>query len=240
MTKPAATPPLDALCVGAHPDDVEMGMGGTVAALTAAGKRVGILALTRGELGSYGDAKTRAAEAAAAAKILGCELRLLDFPDGAVVDDLESRHRLVSLIRELRPATVFAPYGYARTGPMDGRSNVDHLACGRLVSAACKLSRFRKLLPETEPHAIRRLFCYMIPESLAPSVVVDVTAHREKLVASIEAYASQMSIQRGERGALDFLLLFRENLGLRAGVELAEAFHCEDLIGGDPELLLQL
>jgi bacillithiol biosynthesis deacetylase BshB1 len=231
---------LDALCFGAHPDDVEMGMGGTVAALTAAGKRVGIVALTRGELGSFGDATTREAEARKAAEILGCKLILLDMPDGGVQDDLVSRHRLVGLLREMRPPVVFAPYGYSRTGPMDGRSNVDHLACGRMVSAACKLARFRKLFPETEPHGVRRIYSYMVPVTLAPSVVVDVSAQRETLVAAIEAYASQMAIQRGAHGALDFLLLFRQELGIRSGVELAEAFHCEDPIGGDPELLLRL
>jgi bacillithiol biosynthesis deacetylase BshB1 len=231
---------FDALCFGAHPDDVEMGMGGTVAALTAAGRRVAIVALTRGELGSYGDPEIRSGEAELAAEILGCELRLLDFPDGGVLDDLVARHRLVHLIRELRPDTVFAPYGYSRTGPLDGRSNVDHLACGRLVAAACKLARFKKLFPQEEPHAVRRIFSYMLPDAMAPSVVVNVTAHRDTLTRAIEAYASQMPIQRGQRGALNFLLMFREALGLRAGVELAEAFHCEDPIGGDPELLLRL
>lgn len=240
MATDQASPGLDALCFAGHPDDVEMGMGGTVAALTAAGKRVGIVSLTRGELGSYGDAETRMAEAERAAAILGCELRVLDFPDGGVVDDLESRHQLVHLLRELRPDTVFAPYGHSRTGPMDGRSNLDHLACGQLVSAACKLARFRKLFPGEKPHTVRRIYSYMVPLTLRPSLVVDVTPHKETLVKAIEAHASQMPIQRGDRDALDFLLLFREELGLRVGCELAEAFHCEDPIGGDPELLLQL
>ena len=232
--------PYDVLALAAHPDDVEMGMGGSVAALCAAGRRVAIVSLTQGELGTHGDAQTRRKEAAAAAEILGCHVRHLDLPDGAVQDDLASRHRVARLIRELKPSVIFAPYPHARTGPLDGRSNVDHLAAGALANAGSKLARFRKLFPELEPHAIRRLWYYMVPDHERPSVFVDVTAHRDTLAAAIEAYASQMPIERSGRDILSLLLMMRQNYGLQAGCELAEAFLCEDPIGGDPELLMQI
>lgn len=230
----------DALCIGAHPDDVEMGMGGTVAALVAAGRRVAIVSLTHGELGTFGDAEIRVREARAAAQVLGVDVRILDHPDGGVQDTLENRHQMVRLLRELRPTIVFAPYAHTRGGALDGRANVDHLATGILVREATKLARFRRLIPELEPHTTRRLFAYMLPESVPASYVVDVSDHRPTLEAAIRAYASQMEISRGERSILDLLLLWREHTGTRIGVELGEGFLCEDVLGGAAEQLYSL
>lgn len=230
--------PCEVVCFGAHPDDVEMSMAGTVAALTSAGTRVGIVDLTRGELGTYGDAATRLQEARAAADALGVARRVYTYPDGGVPDDLPARHHVVSVLRELRPSLVFAPWPWARTGALDGRANVDHLACGLVVREATKLARMRKLHPELPAHAVRRLLYYMIPDTEKPSYCVDVTAYRGAVDASIRAHASQLEIRRGERGVLDFLMMVREQAGLRLGIELAEAFISEDpLFGGAPTLL---
>jgi bacillithiol biosynthesis deacetylase BshB1 len=232
--------PCDVLCVGAHPDDVEMGMAGTVAALRSAGHSVSLLVLTRGELGTYGDADTREVEARAAAEILGCSLEIWDLPDGGVVDELETRHRLALALREYRPQLVFAPYPHSRAGAQDGRANVDHLACGLLVREATKLARFRKLLPETPRHEVGRLLYYMVPEDRRPSFVVDVSRHEETLVAAIRAYASQLEIRRGRRDVLDVLLLWRRSAGQRIRAELGEGFLCEDSLSLPAELLLRI
>ncbi len=231
---------VDVLCVGAHPDDVEMGMGGTVAALRAAGQRVAILVMTQGELGTYGDAATRREEARAAAEILGCGLEVWELPDGGVEDRLEDRHRLARALRRYRPQLVFAPYPHGRAGALDGRSNVDHLATGMLVREATKLARFRKLFGELPPHTVRRLFYYMLPDDQSPSFVVDVSAHRDALEAAIQAYRSQMEIRRGSRGVLEVLMLWREHMGLRIRCELAEGFLCEDALGGSVEVLMKI
>lgn len=230
----------DVVCFGAHPDDVEMAMGGTVAAMVAGGHRVAFVVLTRGELGTFGDAETRLEEARAAGEILGVDLRILEHPDGGVQDDLANRHELVRILRELRPAKVFAPYPHARTGALDGRANVDHLATGLLVREATKLARLRKLLPEIEPHTVGRLFYYMLPDHQRPSFVVDVSEHRAKLEAAIEAYASQMEIRRGSLGVKDMLLLWRQQAGVPIRAELGEGFLSEDTLGGDVETLLRL
>jgi N-acetylglucosamine malate deacetylase 1 len=230
----------DVLCVGAHPDDIEMAMGGTVASLVAAGHRVAILVLTQGELGSYGDAPTRLEEARAAAAVLGASFEIWDLADGGVVDDLATRHRVARALREYRPQLVFAPYPHARSGALEGRANVDHLATGLIVREATKLARFRKLMPELEAHEVRRLLYYMIPDDTKPSFVVDVSAHRATLEAAIEAYASQMQIRRGSRSVLEVLLLWREYMGLRIRAELAEGFLCEDALGGDADLLTRI
>jgi bacillithiol biosynthesis deacetylase BshB1 len=230
----------DALVLGAHPDDAEMGMGGTVAALTQAGRRVMLLSLTRGEMGSWGDPAQRAREAEAAAQVLGCEHRILELPDSAVCDDQPTRRLVATLLRELRPRLLFAPYPHNRASHLDGRANVDHLAAGLLAREGSKLARLRKVLPELEPHAVQRLFYYMIPESTEPSFLVDVSAHEEALTRSILAYESQMGIGRGSRKILELLLLWRRSLGQRLHVELAESFVCEDALGGDAELLFSI
>ena len=230
----------DVLCVGAHPDDVEMGMGGTVAGLVEAGHRVAFLLLTRGEMGTFGDAGIRVEEARAAASVLGVDLRILDHPDGAVRDTLENRHQMVAILRELRPQLVFAPYPHARSGALDGRANVDHLACGVLVREATKLARFRRLMPEVEPHTVRRLLYYMLPDDVTPSFVVDVSAHRERLETAIRAYASQMEITRGSRSVLQLLMLLREHAGVRIHAELGEPFLCEDLLSGPADTLMRI
>ena len=240
MNPNPSTPPCDVLVLSAHPDDAEMSIGGTIAALVEAKRAVTILALTKAELSTYGDVATRAREAARAAQILGCSLRQLELPDGAVVDTLENRHRLAALLRELRPSLLLAPYAWSRTGPADGRSNLDHLATGQLAFAASKLARFRKLMPEIPAHSIRRLWYYMLPDDVAPSLCVDVSAQREKLIAAISAYESQMAIQFGARPILELLLLRRQLDGNALGVELAEAFYCPDRIGGAAERLFEL
>jgi len=240
MNTIASNTRYDVLCVGAHPDDVEMGMGGTVAGLVEAGHRVAFVLLTHGEMGTFGDAETRVREARAAAEVLGADVRILDHPDGAVQDTLESRHEMATILRELTPDLVFAPYPHARRGALDGRANVDHLACGMIVREATKLARFRKLDLGVDPHTVRRLFYYMLPDALAPSFVVDVSAHRDRLKRSIEAYASQMEITRGERGVLDILMLIREYAGLQINAELGEAFLSEDPLGGDVGLLAKV
>ncbi|MBM3978624.1 MAG: bacillithiol biosynthesis deacetylase BshB1, partial [Planctomycetes bacterium] len=100
---------LDVLAIAAHPDDAEISVGGTLLSCAAAGKRVGILDLTRGELGTRGDAAQRAREVAAADRVLGTAWRgNLDLGDGRVADTLDAREALARVLRDLRPALVLA------------------------------------------------------------------------------------------------------------------------------------
>lgn len=236
----AAGQTVEALCFGAHPDDVEMAMGGTVAALRADGADVGIIDFTQGELGTFGDAPTRLAEARAAAEALGTPRRVYTHPDGGLQDDLATRHQVVGLLREFRPSLVFAPWPWARTGAFDGRANVDHLACGLAVREATKLARMRKLMPERPAHAVRRMVYYMVPDTEKPSYCVDVSAFRDQIVAGITAHTSQLEISRGERGVLELLMLLREEAGLRLGIDLAETFLSEDPLFGPASVLREI
>jgi bacillithiol biosynthesis deacetylase BshB1 len=231
---------FDALVIGAHPDDAEMAIGGILAAMTEAGRRVMIVSLTAGESGTWGSPQERAREAAEAARILRCEHRILDFKDTGVENDRESRLRIAQLVRELRPTLVLAPYPDNRASHLDGRANVDHLASGLLARDGCKLARLRKALPEGEPHQVRRLFYYMLPETVTPSYVVDVSMHQETLTRAIQAYASQMPIGRGPQSILDILLAQRRALGSRLHVGMAEGLLSEDVLGGGVETLFAI
>ena len=225
---------------GAHPDDAEMGMGGTIAKFTRAGRRVVIVSLTRGESGTYGTAEEREREAARAASVLGCDHRLLDFPDTRVTPDLEGRERIMKLLRELRPELVFAPFPSNRFGHHDGAAHVDHLATGVIVRDAVKLARVRGVAPELQAHDVRRLFYYMVPRDHYPTLVVDVSEEFDVLVQAIRAYASQMAIARQGSPILDVLAAVRRYHGIVAGCTYAEAFLADEALRADAETFFRL
>ena len=131
---------LDALAIGAHPDDVELGCGGTLAGLAESGHSVGILHLTSGEAGTRGDAETRRAEARAAASILGAELHFLDCGDAGLRTGRDEEDSLIRKLREIRPRLVLAP------SPED--RNPDHGRAFRLVRDACFYAGLEKRSPD--------------------------------------------------------------------------------------------
>lgn len=230
----------DVVVFGAHPDDAEMGMGGTIAKLAKAGRSVLIVALTRGEMGTHGTIDTRAREAAEAARVLGCHQRLLDFPDTGVENTAESRARLMRLVRELKPALVFAPYHTSRFGHHDGAAHVDHLAAGATVRDALKLARLRGLEPGLPAHDVRRLFYYMVPRDRYPALLVDVSAEWDTVVQALAAYETQMRIERQGNGISSILETFRRYHGIAAGCSYAEAFLCDEALRADETTLFSL
>ena len=230
----------DAVVFGAHPDDAEMGMGGTIAKLARAGRKVLIVALTRGENGTHGTLEIRSKEAAEAARILGCEERLLDFPDTRVANDLESRTRLMRLVRELQPEIVFAPYHTSRFGHHDGAAHVDHLATGALVRDALKLARLRGLEPDRPAHDVRRLFYYMVPRDQYPAFLIDVSDTMDTLVRALRAYETQMRIERQGSAILSILETVRRYHGVAAACAFAEAFLCDEALRVTDELLFRI
>jgi bacillithiol biosynthesis deacetylase BshB1 len=230
----------DVVVFGAHPDDAEMAMGGTIAALVAAGRRVLIVSLTHGEQGTHGTRDSRVRESAAAAAILGCDHRLLDLPDTGVRNDVAERARIMRLVREVRPAVVFAPYHTSRFGHHDGTAHVDHLAAGALVRDALKLARIRGVEPDVEAHDVRRLFYYMVPRDMYPAFVVDVSEHMPTLLRALAAYETQMRIERQNSAILTLLESFRRYHGVTAGCSHAEPFLCEEALALDPEMLFRV
>ena len=179
--------PCEVLAIGAHPDDVELGCGATLARLAATGRAVGILDLTAGELGTRGTVEQRSGEAAAAAGALGVAWRAcLGMPDGGLdAGDGEQAGVLVRALRTARPRAVLLPH---RDDP-----HPDHPAAAALVRRAAFLAGVARCLPSAgAPHRPALLLEYPGPRQLfAPVLVVDVSAHYEAKRRALAAHGSQ-------------------------------------------------
>jgi N-acetylglucosamine malate deacetylase 1 len=179
---------LDVLAIGAHPDDVELGCGATVAKLAKAGRSVGILNLTRGEAGTRGTPEERRGEAEEAARALGVvELRFLDCGDGSLRTGPAEEDVLIEALRELRPDLVLSPTPYDR--------HPDHIRAHRMVQAACFYAGLSARGTKDQPtHRPAAVFSYMQHDSFEPSFVVDVTDSWNAKLASLAAHRSQVHL----------------------------------------------
>ncbi|MBU6145236.1 MAG: bacillithiol biosynthesis deacetylase BshB1 [Paenibacillaceae bacterium] len=176
---------LDVLVVGAHPDDAEIGMGATIALLTAQGKRVGICDVTKAALSTNGDVHTRMREAAEAAARLGVHVREnLDLPDrGLDAQNTEHVRALVHVIRAWRPQVVCAPVARDR--------HPDHVACAQLVAHAVFDAALMRIETGHAPWTVARHYAYFMHELGTPTVLCDVSDVYEKKSHALRAYASQ-------------------------------------------------
>ena len=187
---------VDVLAIGAHPDAVELGCGGTLALLARQGRRVGILHLTRGEAGSRGTEAGRRQEAEAAAAALGAaELEFLDCGDGAFRTGPTEEEALIAVLRRLRPEIVLGPT------PVD--RHPDHPRAHALVAAACFYAGLAARPPrDAKPHRPAAVYSFMQHDDFPPSFVVDVTATWETKLAALRAYRTQL-YQEDEKEAGD-------------------------------------
>lgn len=182
---------LDILAFGSHPDDVELGCGATIAKEVAKGKKVGIIDLTRGELGTRGSAETRDSESAHAAKLLGVTVRdNMEFADGFFVNDRYHQIELIKMIRKYKPEIVLC-------NAVDDR-HIDHGKGSQLVSDACFLSGLLKIDTKCEdydgfqePWRPKAVYHYIQWKNLEPDVVVDVSGFIQKKVDAVLAYKTQ-------------------------------------------------
>jgi bacillithiol biosynthesis deacetylase BshB1 len=186
---------LDVLAIGAHPDDVELGCGGTLALLAGRGRRVGILHLTRGERGTRGTLADRLAEAEGAAAVLGvAELAFLDCGDGGLRTGEPEENALIEVLRSRRPDLVLAP------APRD--RHPDHGRAHALVAAASFYAGLRaRHSGAGEPHRPAAVFSYMQHDPFEPSFVVDVTSAWETKLAALDAYRTQIHQPQAVREA---------------------------------------
>lgn len=176
---------LDVLAFGAHPDDLELSCGGTLALCVQQGKRVGLVDLTRGEMGTRGSAEERAAEADAAARVLGATVREnLDLGDGQLFETPERVEAIVRIIRRLRPAILLAP--------PTADFHPDHAAAGGLVKRAHYLAGVRKVAADVPPHRAGLLVHYLQHEVHPPSFIVDISSTIDVRRKAILCYASQL------------------------------------------------
>lgn len=176
----------DVVCVGAHPDDVEIGMGGTVASLTSAGAEVVLVDLTDGEPTPHGTHERRLEEAAEAARMLGCRRVTLDLPNRYLFDTREARTALAEVLRVERPRILFVPFAED--------AHPDHLAAASIAEAARFYAKFTKTDMAGEPHYPGRLYRYMAVHARLvrePSFLADITTALPAKLAALRAYASQ-------------------------------------------------
>lgn len=227
---------VDILAIGAHPDDVELGCGGTIAKMISEGKTVAIIDLTKGELGTRGTDETRKEEAANAAKILGISAREnLEMKDGFLQNTEEYQMRIVKMIRKYKPEMVFA-------NAMDDR-HPDHAKGAKLVSDACFLSGLVKI--ETELHGEQQevwrpkhVFHFIQWKEIEPDFVIDISEFMDKKIESCMAYKTQFYDPNSEEpvtpiATKDFLesLTYRaQNLGRLSGCNYAEGFTSEKML----------
>ncbi len=230
---------LDILAIGAHPDDVELGCGGTIAKEIAHGKNVGIIDLTRGELGTRGTAETRDEEAYNAGKILGVKARInLGFADGFFVNDKAHQMEVIKMIRKFQPEIVLC-------NAVDDR-HIDHGKGSKLVSDACFLSGLIKI--EThhddhlqEPWRPKQVYHYIQWKNLEPDFVVDVSDFIDKKQEAVLAYKTQFyngdskepETPISSKNFTDSVIYRANDLGRLVGVEYAEGFTVERYVAVD-------
>jgi len=183
MTRPTAAGEVDLLVFGPHPDDIEIGLGGTVARHVELGLRVGLCDLTAGEMGSNGTVEERLAEAEAARDVLGAAWRVnLRWTDRAIGGP-EHIRSAVTLIREARPRTVAIPYWSDR--------HPDHVAASQVLTEAAFNSGLRRYEPSLPAWKPGRVCYYFINDSAAPSFVLDVSDAYERKRRALACYVSQ-------------------------------------------------
>ncbi len=224
---------LDILAFGAHPDDVELGCSATLAKEVSLGKKVGIIDLTRGELGTRGSVAIRNTEAAMAAEILGVQVREnLDMRDGFFVNDESHQLRVIEMIRKYQPEMVLCNAIADR--------HIDHGKGSQLVSDACFLSGLTKI--ETHHNEQKQsawrpkvVYHYIQWQSIAPDFVVDVSAFMDVKMKAVQAYASQFYDPNStepvtpiaSKNFLDSIEYRAMDLGRLVGVAFAEGFTVE-------------
>lgn len=227
---------IDILAIGAHPDDVELGCGGTIAKLISEGKKVAIVDLTQGELGTRGTNETRAIEAAEASKILGISAREnLKLKDGFLVNSEEYQLEIVKVIRKYQPEIVLC-------NAIDDR-HPDHAKAAKLVSDACFLSgliKINTLVEEKNQIAWRpkQIFHYIQWKNIEPDFVIDISNFLDKKIEACLAYKTQFYDPSSTEpmtpiATKDFLesLTYRaQDLGRLSGVNYAEGFTTEKVI----------
>jgi bacillithiol biosynthesis deacetylase BshB1 len=233
---------FDVLAVGAHPDDAELVMGGTIAREASRGRRVALVDLTRGECGSRGTPDTRAREAEAAARILGAAHReSLGLPDARLQVTPEYKDAVVEVVRRLRPTVVLTHHWEQR--------HPDHAATAHLVYDGCFLAGLRNYRPTLGPAWRPRKLAYALTmtevSEVKPTFVVDVTAFWETKLEAIAAYASQFAPPPGGDTTKLPLDLFKERVelagrrhGQRIGVPYGEAFVTREPLVVDDLLAL--
>ena len=212
------------LVVGPHPDDQELGMGGTIARLIEQGHRVHLVDMTNGEPTPHGSIEQRAAESARAAEILGVSRTLIGLPNREVVHSIAARHLLAATIRVHRPDVLFLPF------PID--AHPDHVAVTRIGEDArfdAKLTRSNIPGEPCHPKRVIYYYCTHLRMSFQPTFCIDISTQIDKKSAAVAAYHSQF-IANGSP-VPQMVRTMNEYFGGRIGTAFAEPFFTYELLG---------
>jgi len=229
---------LDFLAFGAHPDDVELGCGATIAKLVSQGKKVGIVDLTRGELGTRGSAEIRTKETNEASKILGITIREnMDFKDGFFRNDEEHQLKIIQVIRKYQPDFVFC------NAPDD--RHIDHPKGSQLVVEASFLSGLSKIVTDDslgntqKQWRPKNIYHYIQWKNLDPDFIFDVSGFHNAKMNAVKCYSSQFYDPKSKepetpistKNFLDFIQSRAHDFGRLIGVEHGEGFISNRKLG---------
>ncbi len=227
---------LDILAFGSHPDDVELGCAATIAKEVSHGKRVGIIDLTKGELGTRGTVETRDQEANLASKILGVDIRVnMGFADGFFENDKLHQLEVIKMIRKFKPDIVLC-------NAVNDR-HIDHAKGSNLISDSCFLSGLIKIDTKfdeddehwQDPWRPKQVYHYIQWKNLEPDFVVDVSGFIDKKMESVLAYKTQFYDKKSKepetpissKNFIDSIKYRARDLGRLVGVEYGEGFNVE-------------
>ena len=225
---------VDILAFGSHPDDVELGCGGSILSAISQGLKVGIIDLTKGELGTRGTPEIRKKESEKASEILGVSFRKnLDFKDGFFINDKEHQLKVVEVLREHKPSIIFCNSVKDR--------HIDHPKGSKLVSDSCFLSGLSKINTNYKnsknqlPWTPKQIYHYIQWFDLKPDILIDISEFQEKKMKAIMAYESQFYNPKStepntpisSKGFMDSIKQRDQNFGRISGVDAAEGFTVE-------------
>ena len=214
------------LVVGPHPDDQELGMGGTVIRLASQGHNVLLLDMTNGEPTPMGSPEQREKEWTAAAEIMGVKRRLLGLPNRSVMHTLEARHAVAGVIREHQADVIFVPY--------EQDAHPDHRAVTRIVEDARFDAKLTKIDLPGEPCYPKWLFYYYATHLrwvADPSFCLDITEQMDTKEAAVKAYQTQFVLPEKNRRVVEWVREFNGYMGSRIGVRYAEPFFTKEPLG---------
>lgn len=230
MSLPEQTYNYDIMGIGAHPDDLEHAIGGTLLHLRDQGKKICMVHMTHGEAGTYGSREIRDKEARACADYLGADIRWLDFEDTRIEDTYDNRVRMITAIRDIRPRLILCQY---YDFPI---MHHDHESTGRIVRNSFRMSRFKNVETGNEPFWIPNVAYYLLPQHVRPTFVIDVTPYHERWLELSNLYGSQLDFIPGYK---DRLLSHKRAAGSLIDVIYGESFYCDrPLKGNEADLTL--
>lgn len=234
---PNSSMKIDILAFASHPDDVELGCAGTLMMEKIQGKKIGIIDLTRGELGTRGTAETRTQESAIASQIMELDVREnLEMADGFFQNDKEHQLKVIYAIRKYQPEIILC------NAPSD--RHPDHGRAARLVQESAFLSGLRKIVSKRDGKSQdawspKYVLHYLQDRYLNPNFVYDITPVMEKKLETINAYTTQFNAKNSSEpqtyiskpGFIDSIIYRAKMLGKMIGVDYAEGFISEKMIG---------